>query len=437
MKRIRAVFVAVLLVSCCNVLLAQDGANSSYSPYSIFGVGDIYRQGTSYNMSMGGVGIASRNHRFINYLNPAAVTARDTLSFMLDFGVTGQGKIYRQGDVKSAKNVFNICDFVFSVPIYKKSAFYAGITPYSSLGYDFSHDELDPGVIGNTGNVNYRSYGDGGLYQLFFGAGATFWKKFSIGAEFEYYFGNIDKSTSMDFESSSYRDIYSGYTLNLSAVGGKFGVQYEQPVASGYYLTAGATYKTSSRLRGYVTDYKYATISSVSDTLSHHVDTLRHGEKVKLASEVGVGIAFRKGDKWRIEFDYTYSNWSNTNLDRVVGFANVGSTKFSTTFSQSFRAGFEIIPNKNDIRYYRKKCAYRAGAYYNKDYYKVNGQNIQSYGITLGITLPVYQWYNGISIGLDLGQRGNTSGNLVRETYAMFVVGFNIHDIWFRKYSYE
>ena len=112
MKRIRAVLVAVLLVSCCNVLLAQDGANSSYSPYSIFGVGDIYRQGTSYNMSMGGVGIASRNHRFINYLNPAAVTARDTLSFMLDFGVTGQGKIYRQGDVKSAKNVFNICDFV-------------------------------------------------------------------------------------------------------------------------------------------------------------------------------------------------------------------------------------------------------------------------------------------------------------------------------------
>lgn len=73
----------------------------------------------------------------INYLNPAAVTARDTLSFMLDFGVSGEGKMYEQGNVKSANNIFNIYDFIFTVPIYKSSALIAGITPYSSLGYDF------------------------------------------------------------------------------------------------------------------------------------------------------------------------------------------------------------------------------------------------------------------------------------------------------------
>ncbi|MDD6253216.1 MAG: hypothetical protein PUA96_04045 [Bacteroidales bacterium] len=437
MKKIKAVSLAVLLISVCGVLRAQDGAYSSYSPYTIFGVGDIYRQGTAYNQSMGGVGIASRNNRFINYLNPAAVTARDTLSFMLDFGVTGQGRVYKQGDVKSANNIFNICNFVFSVPIYRKSAFFAGITPYSSLGYDFSHDIVDQSIIGNTGNVNYRSYGDGGMYQIFFGAGATFWNRFSVGAQFLYYFGNMDKSTIMDFATASYRDIYSGYKLNLSAVGGKFGVQYDQPLSSGCYLTAGATYKTSSKLRGYVTDYKYATVSSVSDTLHHHIDTLKNGSKAKLASEVGFGLAFRKGDKWRVEFDYTFSDWSGSHLEETIGFANIGDQKFTTTFSQSFRAGFEIIPNKNDIRYYMKKCAYRVGTYYEKEYYKLNGDAVRSYGVTLGITLPVFQWYNGISIGVDIGQRGSTKGNMIRENYAMFVVGFNIHDIWFRKYQYD
>ncbi|HAW06269.1 MAG TPA: hypothetical protein DCW40_00315, partial [Rikenellaceae bacterium] len=226
-------------------------------------MGDICRQGTVYNLSMGGTGIASRNHRFINYLNPAAITARDTLSFMMDFSLVGEGKLYKQGDVKSASNLLNISNVAFTVPIYKKSAFVAGISPYSSMGYDFSHDITDPSLIGSVGNINYRSYGEGGVYQIFAGGAATFWNKLSVGAQFLYYFGNIDKSTIMNFSESSYRDVYSGYILNLNAIGGNFGVQYEQALPSGLSLTVGATYKTSSKLKGYVTDYKYATVSSV------------------------------------------------------------------------------------------------------------------------------------------------------------------------------
>ena len=64
---------------------------------------------------MGGVGIATRNNRYINYLNPAAVTARDSLSFMADFGLQQSNNIYKQGDIKSAHNTFNIYDFVTGV----------------------------------------------------------------------------------------------------------------------------------------------------------------------------------------------------------------------------------------------------------------------------------------------------------------------------------
>ena len=60
-------------------LRAQEGAHGAYSPYSIYGIGDISVQGTAFNKGMGGVGTATRNKRFINYTNPAAVTARDSL----------------------------------------------------------------------------------------------------------------------------------------------------------------------------------------------------------------------------------------------------------------------------------------------------------------------------------------------------------------------
>ena len=437
MKINRFFLAASVALLFSSVLSAQDGAFSSYSPYSVFGVGNMSRQGNAYTLSMGGVGLASRSNRFVNIVNPAAVTARDTLSFMLDFGLTLDNRVYRQGDVKSANNIFNLSNFVFSVPIWKKSALYAGITPYSSLGYDFSHRMTDPSIIGNTGNVTYSCSGSGGMYQIFLGAGATFFKNLSIGAQVTYYFGNMFKSTNMDFASSSYRDISSGYTMNLRAVGGKFGIQYDKSLGGGYFITLGATYSTSAKMKGFVTDYKYASISSVSDTLHHSIDTLGKGSKMRLASEYGVGFSLRKGDKWRMEINYLCSDWSGTHIDEVTGFSNQGETKFSTTFSQSFRAGFEFIPNRNDIRYYMKRCSYRAGLYYDNDYFKVNGNKVTSYGITLGITLPVFRWYNGVSLGLDVGRRGSAADGMIRETYAAIAIGFNIHDIWFQKPKYE
>ena len=97
----------------------------------------------------------------------------------------------------------------------------------------------------------------------------------------------------------------------------------------------------------------------------------------------------------------------------------------------------EYVPNRNDIRYYLKKVAYRAGAYYKKDYYLLDGHGVNSVGITLGATLPIYQWYNGLTLGIDFGQRGSMENNLIRERYINFSVGVNIFDIWFRKPHYE
>ena len=119
------------------------------------------------------------------------------------------------------------------------------------------------------------------------------------------------------------------------------------------------------------------------------------------------------------------------------GFAVSGASTFTSTVSQSFRAGFEIVPNRNDIRYYLRRCAYRAGVYYDQEYYKVNGQGINTMGITLGITLPVFRLYNGLSLGVDFGQRSMNRNNLIREQYVMFNIGFNIHDIWFKKPRYN
>lgn len=436
-RRIERIFLlsVFLIISVC--VSAQDGTYGAYSPYSIYGIGDISKEGAAFNKSMGGVGLATRNRRFINYMNPAAVTARDSLSFMADFGLSQNNTIYKQGNIRSAHNTFNIHNFVMSFPIYRSSAFMVGITPFSDMGYDFSSIETDPQIIGQTGNISYDSYGTGSVYQMFVGAGVTFWKRLSLGAEAIYYFGNLDKVTNMDYSNSSYRSVNSGSDLMVRGTTGKFGLQYEQKLGGDVSMVIGATYRLSTSMKGTSLNYRYANQDSVTDTLRYDEAEL-HKAGLKFADELGVGISVKGGEKWSAEFNYLRSDWRNSGFDSANGFSVKSDTEtFTSTVSQSFRAGFEIVPNRNDIRYYLRKCAYRAGVYYDQSYYKLNGNNVNSMGVTLGVTLPVFRLYNGLTLGVDLGQRASTRNNMIRERYATFMIGFNIHDIWFQKVQYK
>ena len=422
--------VAALLVAGLP-LCAQNGAYSGYSPYSVYGVGDLHAAGTAYNASMGGVGVATRNKRFVNTMNPASVTARDSLSFMADFGLSGKTSLFTQGDLHSTKTLFNINNFVVSFPMWRKTAFMAGIRPFSDTGFSMSYiDKITSGdqSIGYTGNRGYGAYGDGGLNQFFVGASAMLWNRLSIGAEYDLYFGTISKYSSSSFSDASYRSQVLGDTLQVRAQTVKFGLQYDQPIGTGR-LTLGATYRLKARVTGYAIEYSNV---SEMDLGTHEIKN----DNIFLGDEMGFGLAYSQGDRWSLEVNYLQGDWTGSYFDAVRGFRNNGVYTFSTSKTQSVRAGFEITPNRNDIRYYLRRCTYRVGTYMEQSYYQVNGQNILSAGITLGMTLPVFQGYNGITFAIDMGQRG-FGNTFVRENYLGFHLGFNIFDIWFRKPQYQ
>jgi len=62
---------------------------------------------------------------------------------------------------------------------------------------------------------------------------------------------------------------------------------------------------------------------------------------------------------------------------------------------------------------------------------------LNAVGLTFGATLPVFRLYNGLTVGIDFGQRGSIANGLVRESFVSFNIGLNIHDIWFIKTRYD
>lgn len=415
------------VVSSAALMAQTDGTYGGFSPYSVFGVGQLHQAGTAWNRGMGGVGIAARNHRFVNIMNPASVTARDSLSFMVDFGLNGRISIFSEGDKKALNTTLNIDDFAISFPLWRNTAFMVGLTPVSDVGYKITYSEMDV----YTGQRVFSSTGNGGVYQVFGAFGATLWNRLSLGIQGNYVFGNINKQAAISNSDETYRTSVSGDSLQVNSITAKLGLQYEQPIATGKYITVGATYKFSTPINGHSIHYRELGSYDRKRTASE----LR-GMGLRMGDELGLGISYRNGDDLLLEADYTRSNWKGSAMDQVSGFSNVGDVVFAPGVGQSFNVGFEFTPGRNDIRYFLRRCTYRAGAFFDQSYYTVDGAHVNAVGVTLGATIPVFRWYNGLSVGLQFGRRGLATSQ-VKENFFGFNLGFNIFDIWFQKRAYD
>ncbi len=432
--RIRFFYTVLLtfLVGSSFVLKAQTtDALGTYTPYSLFGIGEIEKQGTALNRGLGGIGVGLRENRFINYLNPASITERDTLSFMIDFGLDQYNVYNSYKESESAYNTFNMRNIVMTAPIYKKSALILGVTPYSDMGYKFESTESDPSLVSQYGDIKYRKYGEGSINQFFLGGAFNFYKNFSLGLEYVYYFGALKKHSDIIFNtSSSLRTIATGWDYTINASSFLVGLQYFGTLdkEKNIDFTAGVTYRHKAKLKGDLTRYAYAGDEIMTDTVKHDVD---NNAKITIPTEFSIGFTARKRDKWLVGVDYTRQDWSGKNF-----YEQITGVDYKPVASQAIRAGFEFIPNKYDIRYYFKRVTYRVGVYHEQSYVNIAGNQIKSTGFTIGFGLPIAR-YNTVNLAVDMGQRGSTKNNLVKEKYVQFIINLSLQDIWFVKHKYQ
>ena len=436
--RFRIIIAALLIFGIGNVVAAQDeSALGSLAPYSLFGIGDITKQGSAVNRAMGGIGIGVRDNRYINYLNPASITKRDTLAFMFDFGLYQKNTITTDGNRNIPFNTLNISHITLTAPLYGKTAIIAGVSPISTVGYNFTEVETNLNLINEHGSIGYSQYGSGYVSRLFLGVSTILFKNLSLGIEGNYYFGSIKHHSDISFGGNGTnltgpnipRKIETGKDNSVKSLGAKIAMQYEKNFTEEVSLTLGGTWAFNSKLNGDQVSYSYAKNggSGATDTIRYEL----YDRGYEMPGELGIGFSIRKRDKWLVGMDYIRQDWTKSKFEDTPG------VNFQTTAANSVRLGVEYIPNRYDVRYYLKRATYRGGIYYDQGYMKIRGQQINAMGITLGMTIPIPPLYNAIGISVDMGQRGKLSNNLLRERYVMFNVSISLHEIWFRKIRYD
>ena len=163
---------ALLVVSVSAT--AQTSSINAFSPYSMYGIGELQTPGVTAMRSMGGVGLGMRSTLMVNPLNPAAYSMTPQQGFLFDFGIEGanfynsQHKYGTAGQTtaRTSYNTFNFHDIAFQMPLAKRLGLGFSLTPYSSVGYRVGADEQSDDIWGNIGRVQYLYSGEGDLTEV-------------------------------------------------------------------------------------------------------------------------------------------------------------------------------------------------------------------------------------------------------------------------------
>ena len=415
---------------CVSTFMAQS--QSFNSPYSTFGLGDLTFKGFGRNMAMGGISLGVRNAQSIDFSNPASYTIRDSLSLVVDIGLSGQISRVSSNEGENTPFDINFSHLAFSFPLTRKISFGAGIVPYSLSNYNFIHtvDENDENYNPEVGELDYLFNGKGGLSQVFFGLGFEITKNLSFGFNAQYIFGNIHRVQTVTLLDNIYahhpkidvQQIVGGFTFNL-------GLQYSIHLKEDLELIIGGKYAMKNNIK----EQTELLASNVlfNSSGGQAVDTLNYyttdKEKRLFPSSYGVGFTINKANKIIFGADYKKTNWSNSEIMNLDSLEN----------SQSFLIGGEFTPNPRELKAYLPRVHFRAGAYYTNSFLKINDYRVNDFGITFGVGLPIGFSRSSFNIAFDYGKRGTKNDNLILENHGSILFSLTLYDFWFMKRKYD
>ena len=450
------------------------------SPYSRYGIGDLTGKGFSQNFAMGGTTIAMQNDSlpmfFINNGNPASYSnIRLTTA---DLGINYSRVQLQNSSIKKSINSASISNIALAFPFKKWWGASVGLMPYSSVGYKVSdHQE-----ISTIGGVDFLYEGSGGINQVYFGNGIKpfyglprlflnskkhtrlvqeknkaeinrilkrkkSWQNLSLGANASYLFGGFDNSRRSIFSSSTssfstrdmtktrvsdlYLDYGAQYSFTIDSVRGRGLKEHVK-------ILMGATFSTQTNVKAKIDSVSYNYYTDAQG-YQRSLDTIENTQNTKgtltFPLSFGFGLGFQKGDRWLVAADFAVQNWSTYKaFDQSAGLKN----------SMRISLGTQYVPNSKASGQgnYIKRMHYRIGVRYAQTAIELKNTQLTEQAVSAGIGFPVgrnylLQSFSMVNIGLEVGQRGTVSNDLIKEQFFKVTLGFTLNDRWFVKPKFD
>lgn len=416
MSRFRTGLLIILLTVLHTSLSSQNNTNS---PYTRYGYGQLADQAFAGQRGMGGIGYGLRDSKLINPLNPASYSSVDSLTFMLDLGVTAQFGWFTDGSNKSRKFNGNLEYVAMQFPLAKRLGMGIGFEPISHVGYAYES-------VATTADPTKRTFsGSGGLSKIYGAISYDLLDRLSIGANVGYMFGDVKHERLAQPVDASAYSIGVDDTLRLNGLTFGVGLQYVQPLGKNERLVFGVTYTpklgTSEKL--IIAETRYTT-NAYGNLVT--VDTEREEIKsleFEMPESFGVGFTYNKLNKLTVGADFLMQKWADAKF-----YGKTDTLKNLTKVS----LGGEFIPDARSRSYF-SRARYRAGGYYSNSYISVQGSGYKEYGASIGVGLPMNDNRSLLNVTFQYVAIRPEVKTLIDEQYFKLTISYTFNEQWFHK----
>lgn len=410
--------------------------NSTASPYSLGGLGDVSFRGNAINRMMGGISVyADSIHANIN--NPASLGELKLTTFSVGVHYKNTQLSAEETNEEAASGSLDY--IAVSIPT-KRFAFSIGIMPYSAVGYQLQsllNDQDD-----EVNNILNRYEGRGGVNKTYLSIGFKLIKGVSLGVRANYNFGRIETLASRQEQSID----YGTFLRNSSQIGGfdmQFSTHVKIPLSNTLTVDAFGSFQPEHELSSKnQQEYFTRSISSGNIGDSEEIDLAAQGLdnlSLNIGRQVAYGLSLNKQKKWMVGIQYAAANSGQFRND----FIQLNNISYED--SSRLSVGGLYVPDYSSITRYWKRITYRFGFRSETTGILVNNTALKETGISFGVSLPLGGFYSAtnvagfsnLNIGIEIGDRGVNTPGLIQEKYWALRVGLSLNDLWFIKKVYN
>jgi hypothetical protein len=404
--------IAAMMISC--TLLAQNNTNS---PFSRYGYGKLADQAFGSQRGMGGIGVGLRNSKLINPINPASYSNVDSMTFMFDFGLTGQIGQLEDGGFKSNTLNGNLEYLALQFPLSQNLGMGIGFEPVSFVGYKYGYVDSISSITDKSTNL-YT--GTGGFSKIYTDVSYNFFNRLSVGINLGYLFGDIIYQREAIY-TNAYNNSWPD-SIQARGILYQGGVQYYHPLGKNKSIVIGAIYSPKIKYNVTVSTDNIRYDASTGALQDHDPKVFR--DKIfEMPETFGLGMTYNLKNKLTLGADIQYQKWAEANY-------------FSKTDTLANRLkiniGGEFIPNIQS-RKFLERMSYRMGAYYSNSYIKVNGFGYNEYGASLGFGIPLSDRRSYFHLAFDYTALLPQSSLLMSERYFKLTLSYTFNELWFFK----
>lgn len=374
---IQKILTGIIGLTVAGGLSAQNTTNT---PTSMYGLGEIAASDGGKYAGLGSAGIALNRRGFMNTQNPACISSMDTTCFVYDIGMTGSYSRYSMlGDFSTAEtgNPSRV-----SLGLRLLPGWYAmvGVAPYSSVGYMIKSAQEVEGT--NGGQVSSLFEGTGGLYKLYLTNAFLIGRKISLGVNLGMISGTVQQTETQESAIVTRKSEKGAFYVD-------FGLHY----ALSKNWSVGGVYGFSTRLK------QNGSLTYENSSTDDDLDVNLYNEKQFIPQRIGGGLTF-ENKRWVVTGDYSWMQWSRNH-------SSVSSVKYIDQHRANLGTVF-IMPSRKP-----NPVELMMGVGYSNSYVVLKQGKMYNLDLSAGAAFPIRETV--VSLGVTWRKQMNSRSNLMQE----------------------